>query len=188
MPVNDVVLLDQADDQTTGFGIEDDRGGDCIGSGSTSDARPTRGEYTVEGSARSETVSVGAAASDMGVPDAAMGADEPRIGPLVRFTLVALLAIVAVEALHEIFGLAGSRYSNLIDSYFYDVVATGAGVVMLIRGLGDRTGVAGCSWRSARSVGSSVTSWRISGPGEGTAFRYPMRSGWRGIPSPWEDS
>jgi hypothetical protein len=100
--------------------------------------RPTRSEYTVEGSARSETVALGAAASDTDVPDAAVLPGDRRIGPPVRLTLVALLAFVAFDALHEIFGVAGSRYSNLIDSYFYDVVATGAGVLMLVRGLEDR--------------------------------------------------
>jgi hypothetical protein len=54
---------------------------------------------------------------------------------LVRLAFAALLAVVAVDALHEIFGLAGSRYSNLLDSYFYDIVATGAGILMVVHGL-----------------------------------------------------
>jgi lysylphosphatidylglycerol synthetase-like protein (DUF2156 family) len=61
------------------------------------------------------------------------------MGAPVRFMLVVLLAVVTFDALHEIFGLADSRYSNLIDSYFYGAVATGAGVVMLVRGVEDRT-------------------------------------------------
>ena len=62
-----------------------------------------------------------------------------RMSAAVRIVLVALLAIVTFDALHEVFGLAGSGYSNLIDSYFYDTAATGAGALMLARGLGDRT-------------------------------------------------
>ncbi|MBV9944575.1 MAG: hypothetical protein JO262_20795 [Solirubrobacterales bacterium] len=53
----------------------------------------------------------------------------------VRLAFVALLAIVAVDALHELFGLAGSRYSNLLDSYFYDVAAIGGGTLMVLHGL-----------------------------------------------------
>lgn len=57
------------------------------------------------------------------------------IPPPVRLALAALVGIVAIEALHEIFGLGGSHYSNLLDSYFYDIVATGAGILMLAHGL-----------------------------------------------------
>jgi hypothetical protein len=57
----------------------------------------------------------------------------------VRFALAALLALLAVDALHEIFGLLGSGYSNLLDSYFYDAVATGAGVLMVVHGLKSET-------------------------------------------------
>jgi hypothetical protein len=56
-----------------------------------------------------------------------------------RIVFAALLAVVAVDALHDIVGLAGSRYSNLLDSYFYDAVATGAGILMVVHGLGRET-------------------------------------------------
>jgi hypothetical protein len=71
-------------------------------------------------------------------PDAEVGAGTWRVSLPVRLTLVALMALVASQALHEIFGLGGSGYSNLLDSYFYDAAATGAGILMLVRGLGDR--------------------------------------------------
>lgn len=58
-----------------------------------------------------------------------------RIPTPVRLAFVALLVIVAIDALHEIFGLGGSHYSNLLDSYFYDIVATGAGILMVAHGL-----------------------------------------------------
>ena len=53
--------------------------------------------------------------------------------------LGSVLAVVALDALHEIFGLAGFRYSNLLDSYFYDAVATGAWILMVVHGLGRET-------------------------------------------------
>lgn len=90
-----------------------------------------------------------AVATDLGAPDEGIAVGPWRITPRVRFIFVGLAAIIAFDALHEIFGLASSGaraangeaagYSNLIDSYFYDAVATAAGVLMLVRGLGDRT-------------------------------------------------
>jgi hypothetical protein len=82
---------------------------------------------------------LGAGASQIGVPDGGITPLERPITTPVRFVFAALLALVAVDALHEIFGLAGSRYSNLLDSYFYDAVATGAGVLMVVHGLEDGT-------------------------------------------------
>jgi hypothetical protein len=73
------------------------------------------------------------------VADAPSDADERQINLTVRLMFAALAAVVTFDALHEIFGVAGSGYSNLIDSYFYDGVAATAGVLMLIAGLGDRT-------------------------------------------------
>jgi len=58
-----------------------------------------------------------------------------RIPPPVRVAFAALLVILGIEALHEIFGLGGSHYSNLLDSYFYDIVAAGAGILMISQGL-----------------------------------------------------
>jgi hypothetical protein len=43
--------------------------------------------------------------------------------------------MVAFQAAHEIFGLAGSSYSSLIDNYLFDFVATSAGILMVLRGL-----------------------------------------------------
>ena len=80
-----------------------------------------------------------AVATDIGVPDEGIAVGPWRITARVRFVFVALGAIVAVDALHEIFGVAGSGYSNLIDSYFYDAVALSAGVLMMVRGVGDPT-------------------------------------------------
>lgn len=80
-----------------------------------------------------------AAATDIGVPDEGIAVGPWRITPRVRFIFVGLGAIVAFDALHEIFGVAGSGYSNLIDSYFYDAVALSAGLLMLVRGVGDST-------------------------------------------------
>jgi hypothetical protein len=79
-----------------------------------------------------------AADGDVRAADAGIAAGAWRISATVRFTFAALAAIVVFDALHEIFGVAGSAYSNLIDSYFYDAVATGAGTLMLVRGLTDR--------------------------------------------------
>jgi len=93
----------------------------------------------VEGSARSEVTSDEAVATDIGVPDEGIAVGPWRITPRVRFIFAALAAIVAFDALHEIFGVAGSGYSNLIDSYFYDAVALSAGVLMMVRGIGDPT-------------------------------------------------
>ena len=93
----------------------------------------------MEGSARSEATSYEAVATDIGVPDEGIAVGPWRITARVRFVFVALGAIVAVDALHEIFGVAGSGYSNLIDSYFYDAVALSAGVLMMVRGVGDPT-------------------------------------------------
>ena len=78
-----------------------------------------------------------AGASEVGAADIAMEPAAPAMPTPVRVAFAALLAIVAVDALHEIVGLGGSRYSNLLDSYFYDVAATGAGALMVLRGLGD---------------------------------------------------
>jgi len=75
----------------------------------------------------------------MGAADVSLAPGEQRIPTPVRLAFAALLAFLAVDALHEIFGLAGSRYSNLLDSYFYDVVATGAGVLMVVHGLDGET-------------------------------------------------
>ena len=80
-----------------------------------------------------------AGATDIGAPSEGVAIGAWRITPRVRFIFAALAAIVAFDALHEIFGAAGSGYSNLIDSYFYDAAATGAGLLMLVRGLGDPT-------------------------------------------------
>jgi hypothetical protein len=91
----------------------------------------------VVGSGRSESVSLESAGVNA-KPDAEKAAGDWRMGAPVRFALVTVLCIVAFDALHEVFGLAGSRYSNLIDSYFYDLAATGAGILMLVRGLADR--------------------------------------------------
>ena len=77
------------------------------------------------------------AAGVKGTPDAQIAAADWRMGAPVRFALLALLSIVAFDALHELFGLAGSRYSNLIDSYFYDLAATGAAITP-VRGLAER--------------------------------------------------
>ena len=49
-----------------------------------------------------------------------------------------LSVVLAIEVGHALFGLGGSRYSPLLDSYFYDVVAAGAGVLMIVRGALDR--------------------------------------------------
>ncbi|HJS96685.1 MAG TPA: hypothetical protein VJ741_20620 [Solirubrobacteraceae bacterium] len=73
------------------------------------------------------------------MPDEGIAVGPWRVTPRVRFIFVVLAAIVVFDALHEIFGVAGSSYSNLIDSYFYDAVAIGAGILMLVRGLGDPT-------------------------------------------------
>ncbi len=82
---------------------------------------------------------MGAATRQHGRSDSTVTILLDPIPPPVRLALAALLAIVAVEALHEIFGLGGSHYSNLLDSYFYDIVATGAGILMVVHGLrGDR--------------------------------------------------
>ena len=78
-------------------------------------------------------------ATDLGVPEEGLAIGGWRISPRVRFIFAGLAAIVAFDALHEIFGVAGFGYSNLIDSYFYDAAATGAGILMLVRGLGDPT-------------------------------------------------
>ncbi len=80
-----------------------------------------------------------AAETDLGVPDEGIAVGRWRITPGVRFIFAALAAIIAFDALHEIFGVAGSGYSNLIDSYFYDAAAIGAGTLMLVRGLGDHS-------------------------------------------------
>lgn len=93
----------------------------------------------MEGSARSEATSYEAGASDIGVPADGIAVGAWRITPGVRFIFAGLAAIIAFDALHEIFGVAGSGYSNLIDSYFYDAAATAAGILMLVRGLGDPT-------------------------------------------------
>jgi diguanylate cyclase len=111
-----------------------------IGDGSKPATRfPRRRRITVEGSARSEATSYEAVATDIGVPDEGIVVGPWRITPRVRFVFVALAGIVAFDALHEIFGVAGSGYSNLIDSYFYDAVALSAGVLMMVRGVGDPT-------------------------------------------------
>lgn len=60
---------------------------------------------------------------------------EEGMSAPIRLAFVVLLAILAFDALHEVFGLAGSGYSNLIDSYFYDVTAVGAGSLMVLHGL-----------------------------------------------------
>ena len=77
------------------------------------------------------------AETDIGMPDEGIAVGRWQITPGVRFIFAALAAIIAFDALHEIFGVAGSGYSNLIDSYFYDAAAIGAGILMLVRGLGD---------------------------------------------------
>lgn len=68
-----------------------------------------------------------------------MGLALDRMPMPVRAALAVLLVIVGIDALHEIFGLGGSHYSNLLDSYFYDVVAAGAGMLMVAHGLRDDT-------------------------------------------------
>lgn len=78
---------------------------------------------------------MGAATRQIGVEDNTVSPDEGRMPTPVRLAFVALLAVVAVDALHEILGLAGSGYSNWLDSYFYDIVATGAGILMVVHGL-----------------------------------------------------
>lgn len=116
-----------------------------IGKGRTGDGSNQQlgfrqgGGFTVEGSARSEATAYEAVASDIGVPDEGIVVGPWRITARVRFIFAALAAIVAFDALHEIFGVAGSGYSNLIDSYFYDAVAFGAGTLMMVRGIGDPT-------------------------------------------------
>lgn len=92
----------------------------------------------MKGSAQSEAASLGGAGSDSDVADAGIGVNQQPINLTVRLMFAALAAVVVFDALHEIFGVAGSGYSNLIDSYFYDAVATGAGILMLVRGLEDR--------------------------------------------------
>lgn len=88
------------------------------------------------------------------IPDAEVATDRWRISTPVRVTLVVLLALVAFDALHEIFGIArtgthyypptargagtAAGYSNVIDSWFYDLASMGAGILMLVHGLGDR--------------------------------------------------
>jgi hypothetical protein len=62
---------------------------------------------------------------------------ERRMPAVTRWAFVVLLAAVVFQALHELFGVAGSRYSNFSDSYIYDAVATGAGLLMVLRGLRD---------------------------------------------------
>lgn len=78
---------------------------------------------------------MGAATRQHGRGDSTVTVLLDPIPPPVRLALAALLAVVAIEALHEIFGLGGSHYSNLLDSYFYDIVATGAGILMVVHAL-----------------------------------------------------
>ena len=47
---------------------------------------------------------------------------ERRMPAVTRYAFVVLLAAVVFQALHELFGVAGSRYSNFSDSYIYDAV------------------------------------------------------------------
>ena len=114
---------------------------------------PRGGGDAVTGSTPSEAVALEAAkATDASGSETLTS--EWMSAP-VRFALLVLLWIVTFDALHEIFGLADSGapfyppslgtagsaagYSNLIDSYFYDLVATGAGILMLVHGLSDRS-------------------------------------------------
>lgn len=46
-----------------------------------------------------------------------------------------LFAALALEASHEIFGFAGSGYSNLVDSYLYDAMIGSSGLLMVARGV-----------------------------------------------------
>jgi hypothetical protein len=92
----------------------------------------------------------------------------------------ALLAVLAVDALHELLGLGGSGYSNLLDSYFYDVVATGAGILMVVHGLRDETeagwvllGLGTFSW----VVGDVLSDLRV-GIGNGVAVSDLLWVAW----------
>jgi hypothetical protein len=134
----------------------------------------------VKGSPRSETASWGAAPSQTGVADAELAPGRRPIIAPVRLVFAALLAIVAFDALHEIFGLAGSRYSSLIDSYFYDAVAICAGILMVLHGLEDREergwvllGLGTFSW----VVGDIVQDFNI-GAGKGVSLSDALWLPW----------
>lgn len=78
---------------------------------------------------------MGAATRQIGVGGGTVSPGDGRMPTPVRLAFAALLGVVAADALHEIFGLAGSGYSNWLDSYFYDIAATGAGILMVVHGL-----------------------------------------------------
>lgn len=86
----------------------------------------------------SEATALAAVSSRAGVADAEGACDERGSTAVVRLAFAVLVVLVTIQALHEIFGVAGHRYSNLLDSYVYDAVAAGAGVLMVVRGLSDR--------------------------------------------------
>jgi hypothetical protein len=116
----------------------------------------------------------------MGVGDGTVDPRDERMPTAVRLAFAALLAVVAVDALHELFGLAGSSYSNLLDSYFYDIAATGAGILMVVHGLKSETetgwvflGLGTFSW----VVGDVLSDFRV-GIGNGVSLSDAFWVAW----------
>jgi hypothetical protein len=109
----------------------------------------------------------------------AVGARLPAISRRLRrfvtpiaLAFAVLATLAAIDAAHEILHLAGSRYSTLIDSYFYDIVAAGAGILMVLRGALDGRerawlllGIGTLIWCS----GDLIWDFGLSGDGSVTA-------------------
>ena len=58
-----------------------------------------------------------------------------RIVVAVTLVFALLFSMVGFQAAHELLGLAGGRYSNLIDSYLFDAVIAAAALLMILRAL-----------------------------------------------------
>src|SRR6516165_1648936 len=119
MPVNDDILPDQAEGPLGVRGIDDDGGADVWATAARSSAVSARRRR------RGDRI------------DAIRGRRPGGRKGHRRFRLADSGAPFYPPSL----GTAGSAagYSNLIDSYFYDLVATGAGILMLVHGLSDRS-------------------------------------------------
>jgi hypothetical protein len=61
-----------------------------------------------------------------------------RTPTLVGLAFAVLAVLVAIDWLHEMFAFLGSHYIQFVDSTLFDVAAAGAGVLMIVRGVGDR--------------------------------------------------
>jgi hypothetical protein len=61
-----------------------------------------------------------------------------RTPTLIGLAFAVLAVLVAIDWLHEMFSFLGSHYIQFVDSNLYDVAAAGAGVLMIVRGVGDR--------------------------------------------------